>query len=519
MQSRIPDYQKLKFDEYIKSDQSASGDKPKAVYICDGQDFFIKGHNNDECLGLEILAAKLFSLTGLIAPQTLFAADFHKIDEPDLAGNPDIMGDSDIYGSPATTNYNLNGSPDIYGEPLVKGETSLLINPVRVYTLDGALKSRQDYKGEDKTNYFIASKMLDNYMDFSSFVHFVNEHKRKLITPENLADFDKYYAELLKTDDDDTELPATRKVKRRDILFKIYELYPEEIRHSFEEMYATAIWLGNWDFLNSELENCGWRAYEKEDGTLSIKPAMVDFGNCLFTGFSGRHKEDSLERANQRAKNEQTHPDNYDPVIPVEKQISEHSAGFSKICEMLLLRNTPRREPFEELFKKTDNMIYDLLQNKQSNGSQLISRGFLRGIYRISLISDEAIEKTVNNWFHFGDGLDFADKNKTYSAQDLIEIMKARRKHLTDNFAGQIAEAKEKYPAEFKAAETKAQKINDKFKNDGAEKKHTKAFSWVAYISKNNTSEKLPNKLPGELANHRINNHNHQSGYTDRTRS
>ncbi len=420
----IPSSQRLNISDCFRLwETSTAGEKAKSIYkrhkgsVLHEEDssnsFFVKDTHSNEWTNLEIIAAKFAELTGITVPHTVFAADFDEIDEE----------------------------------------------------LKQSSKKRKDYKPSDKeegkVKYFVASQRLMGYRDLSSFIHFMNRNKHSLVATDQIDAFDLAYEALKQASH--KECPSERKEARRDAILQIFKFLPQQLKDNFDEMYAMSMWLGNWDILNFELENCGFCVIHEKDGSISISPAMVDFGNSLYAGFGGKHKEDSLPAANIRAKKPETHPNDYDPEIPDSKMIKAYASAFSKGCEMVRLGNTPRRLPFEGLFKDIDNLTRDMLSDKQQQAPDKLSKGFLRGIYRISLISDEAIDAIADKWFHLGQEINYCYEDKKYTKADLAEAMKGRRDHLKELFAPYIESEKAKDRNGFLIVEREVKEAGKEF--------------------------------------------------------
>ncbi|MDB2414445.1 hypothetical protein N9W34_01590 [Rickettsiales bacterium] len=423
------------------------GAKAKQIYILNGDSHHIKGgskssfvkntHSN-EWTALEILAAKFASLTGITVPETLFGEYFERSNE----------------------------------------------------TLKKATLNRKD---KEKTShpFFVNSKRLKGYRDISTLIDYIDQAKEIIFEEsEKKAEFvEKYKAHKKFVNSDNKNMnPAERKMINRDNLTELFLMLPTEFTDQFDRLHAISIWLGNWDLLNFDLENCGVTIMHFNNH-IEIEAAMVDFGNCLFAGFGGKHKSDSFQSANREAKIPATHPNSFDPRILAMPDISisyyddeteslieddfeetsknnkgdipKEVAKFSKECEMIGSGTMPRRLPFEKLIEKNSQQM-DIMES----GDASFSKGFMYGIYSIACISDEAIEGTTKKWFKLSkDGPVNFCYDREYTAEDIIDIMKSRRDHLQDLFSAYIDKYKQENPEDAKHIEQQANM--DKFTAKG----------------------------------------------------
>lgn len=361
----------------------------------DTHTFRVKNVHSNEWANLEIISAKYAGLTGIAVPWTIFNTDAEN-DNPELAKA--CLKRKDLNTKPAKTPF-----------------------------------------------YFVASQRLRGYHDLSAFINYVYKKQLDHFFPENNEaskqqrdTYIKNYQELSRL----RKLPevhhAENKVKKHDCMVACYKLLPQELRDMMDEVYIISAWLGNWDLFNWDLDNVGYTVLHKEDGSVAISPAMIDFGDCLFAGLGGKLKRNGWEVANIAAKLQKNNPNDFDPEIPANKMILLSSAIFNG-CPGILLGSIPRRLPFEDLFIHNDKKVAECLNNMRTEDGSL-SKGFVRGLYRISLVSDAAIDKVTNDWFHLGKEINFAsDKSEDhYAKEDLMKLMKQRRDYMLNVFAPEI---------------------------------------------------------------------------------
>lgn len=389
----------------------------------DSGNYFVKNHHHNQAINMEILAAKLAGLTGIAVPWTTFGVAFEDNNKK-------------------------------FRRALLKRKDA---KPLQQ---EEGLVGNQS--GDEKQlNYFIASQSLSGYRDFSRFMNFVFNNLEYIITDPALqktfSESRSRFKEL-----EDAHLPSPeRKLKQAELVAKMLHCFPQGLKDQLDEIYLVSIWLGNWDILNFEFGNIGYQVrYNRDmktgekhlpikngDGEvydfISIAPAIVDFGNCLVTGFGGKLKADSLEDANRPAKRTENAAGDEDPDLDDAHKIKSEDAGFSRQCEMLRLESIPRRLPFEKLFCGLDKSIQSLLNNGKQDKSVPLSKGFLRGVYRVTSVSDEAIEKVVDEWFFLGKekgDVNIYQQDKAISKEELTDILKSRRDHLKGVFKAPLQE-------------------------------------------------------------------------------
>ncbi len=387
--------------------------------------FRVKNVHSNEWANLEILSAKYAGLTGIAVPWTVFCTGAER-DNPALAADCQKRKDIETLG--------------------------------------------------DKPNYFVASQRLKGYHDLSTFIDYIHDNQLDAFFPTGDAESDQKRAEfvgrynelaLLKTDP--APNTAENKIKKRDCMIACFGLMPQEIKDMMDEAFVVSAWLGNWDMFNWDLTNMGFTVLHKEDGSAAIFPAIIDFGNCLNAGFGGKHKDDSLDVANTAAKlysENPTHPrhSDYDPS-PI-RPISRIEAAMFSAIPGLALASIPRREPFEALFLHNDEQVVKCLENRRDGNGEL-SKGFMRGLYRIASITDSAIDTVTNEWFHLGEAINYTstDPSSHSTKEQMAGLMKQRKDYICNRFAPEI----EQYEYISEALETKKEVFDSIFDLTGQE--------------------------------------------------
>jgi hypothetical protein len=341
----------------------------------------------------EIIAAKLAGLTGIITPNTLIAIDAQ--DEDHQARTLDKL------------------KPKVVDE----GDKSLQI----------------------------ASQRLKGYYDLSSFLlKIVNQFPHELLKAEDIEKYHELREQILLIQAQDDSKTAENKKHKAALYLEIYQLLPTELKDQIDEMRVVSSWIGNWDMFNWDLDNCGFCVRHNQDGAVSIEPAMVDFGNSLFNGFGGVYKHLAQDKVNQPAKTKTIKPQDFDPEISDPDQVIEGLIGFEKAGSVdLLLDRFPRRLPFQDLFRAENNHLVKFLSDSKDFDIEQISQGTLRGLYRVSLVSDQAIENMVKKWYIFEGEELFNQIKENVQDQDfraklspdyLIELMQDRRDDFVEKF-------------------------------------------------------------------------------------
>lgn len=355
----------------------------------------------------EIIAAKFAGLTGIIAPNTSFAVNAQSDDQ------------------------------------------NRKFEDTKQQVLQESTKSVQ-----------ILSQRLKGYYDLSSFLlEVVNQYSAELLDPENIDQYLRLRSQILeikKQEKEEGQKTDQTKIKKRDCYLEIYKMLPQGLKDQIDEMRVVSGYIGNWDMFNWDLDNCGLcvrhtdlKVKSKNDisGTeyknvISIEPAMVDFGNSLFNGFGGVYKYLS-DTANQPAKKRSDKPKDYDPEIDKKDSVIEELMGFANGGAVdLLSSRLPRRLPFQDLFSSQNEQMVKFLSDSKDFDINQVSQGTLRGLYRISLIDDRAIESLVKKWYVFENEELFnkVDKNNQSKLREelspdyLIKLMQNRRDDIVNQF-------------------------------------------------------------------------------------
>lgn len=361
------------------------------------KNYFIKNAHSNEWVNLEILAGKLAGLSGILLPWTILASGFEAI-----SSFPESLG-----------------------------------------------KRKDRNEMGDRPYYFIASQRLKGFRDLINIPELLDNNKHVFYRdPNQRVVFEKYYKEFTSLEKHKCTSSTEFKTKRIEIFSKLYKTFPLKIRDMIEESFAVSIWLGNWDFLNFDLENIGITALYSGN-KLIIEPAMVDMGNCLYAGFDGKHKENSFDIANKRAKTSETNPGDDDPEIDESHKIPKYAAQFGSKTYMQDIKNMPRRLPSEPILQDISDEIYKFLDPSTREHATL-SEGFIRGLYRVSKIPDKAIKTTIDEWFMLGSKINYSYSDQHhYTKEELFTVMSQRRDHLVDLFNDPITyySKKNKYNA------------------------------------------------------------------------
>ncbi len=305
----------------------------------------------------------------------------------------------------------------------------------------------------------IASQRLKGYYDLSSFlINVVNQYPHELLADGQIDKYHELRNAVLKTNGEEKQQGAKTpqtKQKKADLYLQIYQLLPSELKDQMNELRVVSAWIGNWDMFNWDLDNCGFCVRRGKDGKISIEPAMVDFGNSLFNGFGGAYKHNSKDLVNRAAKTQDVKPQDFDPEIGEKDQVIAGLMGFREEGAVdLLLSRFPRRLPFQALFAEENKHLLKFLSDCKDFDVEQISQGTLRGLYRIALISDQAIEKMVRKWYVFeGENLfnkvpqnaDDQGFREKLTPDYLIKLMKDRR----DDFVGKFKPLIQRYERHY----------------------------------------------------------------------
>ena len=282
----------------------------------------------------------------------------------------------------------------------------------------GALQTlKSDYSDNKKMGipqYFVASPMTKKpFYDLGNFLidtarHIIPEEFRIAKDEKGeilpMSEFDNYHLDSrygkLRTKSINTNgNKAEDKIKRRNVLFEIYDLLPQEIKNKFDVTYYNSQWIANWDFLNFSLYNTGF-TYDSSAQNLDDQfiPTIVDFGNCGPTGFGGLYKEESLFRANMPAKPQPENTKNRGPSLDYDPEVP-HTYGIDgQPSTIVSLHKTPRTAPFAGLLK---NQLKEQFFNYET--STKMSDEALESAYSLLLVSDQAIDRVVEKWNFVGD--------------------------------------------------------------------------------------------------------------------
>jgi hypothetical protein len=372
--------------------------------------FYVKNTHSNHWTQNEVITAKFLALTGIVVPWTVFGEGFEE---------------KNIKLRKASAQRKDSGS-----------------------------------KPPEVPNYFVASQRLRGYEDLSLFIrNTVYKHKESFFpNPARLAEFEQKYGELkILEEAPHQELDiAELKVQKRDLRIAIFHLLPPEFKEMLDEIYVNSLWLGNWDMFNWDLTNTGFTVrhfdpavnseYLKKPSNpldacihkgIVITPASIDFGNCLDAGYNGKVKSQSFERANIEAKEKDKKPDDYDPPIPPQAHIQPWAVRFDS-KPIPLLSTIPRRLPFEKLFSQSDVQLLHTLSDRAPTDTPF-PKGIARGLYRLSLIPDAAIDAISQAWWHLGTQLNHSEPDKVPPThEEISKTMKERRDCLCSHFRAQI---------------------------------------------------------------------------------
>ncbi len=236
------------------------------------------------------------------------------------------------------------------------------------------------------------------------------------------------------------------KLRKRDLLFKIYDLLPESIRSKFDIAYYNSQWIGNWDFLNFSLYNVGitYRSQAVRDED-KFRVTMIDAGNAGIIGFGGLPKELSLHRANTAAKLPPKNPQflqnaDYDPELKPTQQILERDAQFSTVPSSVVgLSSIPRNVPFAKMLKRQVGLEFQEYEQKLSSDPSGYKRPSLmleaiEAAYALLLVPDRAIDAVIDKWHLIGDDkpipfpeLTREDFDKVYPPELIKDVVSFRK--------------------------------------------------------------------------------------------
>lgn len=291
---------------------------------------------------------------------------------------------------------------------------------------------------------YIASQRIKGYRDLSSFLtDFLEQRSASVLGYGKKAEYLNLLEKLKTLKEQGNE--ADIKKRRIGLYSQIYQLLPQVLKDSFNELYACSLWLGHWDFLNFSMDNCGFVVEHKKKGDkkyVDISASMVDFGNCLYSGFKGERKRYSYSYANMPAKQKLSNPKDYDPELDKEHKISSNSAIFDSYFQNITLENIPRRLPFEGLFDEVNQLIQKKISGKieTAKGKEFATiKGFVKGIYRLSKLSDADIKDVVGKWFHIGgDDIKYKDSDNFFDEDSLSKVLIARRDKVIQLFSKEL---------------------------------------------------------------------------------
>ena len=315
----------------------------------------------------------------------------------------------------------------------------------KLFSLTGLSSPRTRYAiTQPSSDYKIASPYLPGFQDLGKFLI---SDAELFIESSNKPHFLSLKNKVMEIEEQCKAKGATTstdKLKKRDLLFQIYEMMPSHVKREFEKLFLTSTWIGNWDMLNFDLYNSGFIVDTKH---CTVKAAIVDFGNCGPAGFKGQYKDESIDQAHLPAKQQSTSQLDYDPKLSNLNKIREEDTDLFIVPKSLFpVASMPRNLPFAKLFRhnvRSQSEIADTQKSQRSLPNELSSS--IEVAYRLSFIKDNVIDRVIDYWYLKAHHADSRTENisyqrpenlynEKYSAQELKNIMKSRRDQIIELF-------------------------------------------------------------------------------------
>lgn len=280
----------------------------------------------------------------------------------------------------------------------------------------------------------VASAAIENYQDVEKYIEkFLNNQKvgRNIVYADSRSivrkDTDTSLEETLRDATEKEQGAAAVKAAFKGLSSGFKQL-PVEEQNSLLQLIPAAQWVGDWDFWNIKGENAGY-ALEKgfsDHRPQKRVPAAIDFGNSLKAGLKGNEKGKSFGFVNEIAKPEE-------PPIPKRLKVQKWAASFDSDGAMRLLSTIPRRYTIDAFFPGLEEAI---VMNITDFGNKAqLPDDYLKGIYRLSLIPEEAIRQLLSPRALAKKGIEYKEEY-----QDLADILVARCHLLTDR-SGSVGQA------------------------------------------------------------------------------
>jgi hypothetical protein len=279
----------------------------------------------------EILMARLYRLTGFMAPKTVFVvkednAKTRKVPKLSIA-SPLISGFYDLGNfltNRAATRFIGDGNLAHWEE--LSEKLKEVKKELEEDELDGdrreeleLKKARLEWKTRDLTIWNDAKKEIEE----------IDQEGR--ITGQ---------------------ITDKHKLRKIELMGKIYELLPDYFHREIEKAFAASKFIHNWDFANLSLCNIGLQ-FDLDDAgnVIAFRSIFVDFGNSGVIGFKGKHKEQSFAQANSEAKKQDKSPNDFDPSLILtdeENQFLENQFLDERVRKILVEESEEERKGMTE---------------------------------------------------------------------------------------------------------------------------------------------------------------------------